>query len=78
FRILETLGVMGKMSAVNQLSLSFNGEPVRSPAEWMAACRATIKAARNAGADTSIIERIERQQSQAFQFFKQTFTAGRV
>lgn len=54
----------------NQMSL----EMELSPAEWMAICRGHIKKAREAGADTTILE---GQQKQAFDYFKKKHQTGR-
>jgi hypothetical protein len=55
------------MSNSSQLPLSFGGEPVRSPAEWLEKCRKAIKQAKKGGANTCILE---SQQKQAFNYFQ--------
>lgn len=55
----------------NQLYLGMD----LSPAEWMAQIRKTIRNAKQAGADSKLLE---RQQSQAFNYFKTAYKAGRV
>lgn len=53
-------------SSQDQVSIAFDGQPVKSPNEWLRLMRETIQKNRAAGASVKLLE---RQEKQAIQFF---------